>query len=117
MNAMYHFYPDDELIVIYRQAKNKQDQITIFADLCRTSKAQMRDYLQDLGCDMSGMKLRGRKPKPFDKARAEKLWEEGYTDPEIAEIMGETHARVYQWRHDNGYGGNGVGKRGGKTVL
>ena len=114
---MYQFFTDGEFITLYRQAKNKNEQITIFADLCGASKDEIREYLRGLGCDVPYPVRRRRMIKPFDKKLAEKLWEEGYTDPEIAEIMGETHARVYQWRHDNGYGGNGVGKRGGKTVL
>ena len=101
MNAMYHFYTDDELIVNYRQAKNKQDQITIFADLCGASKDEIREYLRGLGCDVPYPVRRRRMTKPFDKELTEKLWREGHTDPEIAEIVGASAVRIFQWRNEN----------------
>lgn len=40
----------------------------------------------------------GNHLKKWDKATALKLWEEGKTDPEIAEAVGVALNTVYQWR-------------------
>lgn len=96
-------YTPDELVTVYKQAKNSREQITILADLCCTTKAEMRELLEDLGCDVPPARCggRGRKVKPFDQEKALALWQAGKTDPEIAEAVGTYAQRIYLWRTAN----------------
>lgn len=61
-------YSDAEIAVMYRQAKNPRDQITIIADLCNRTKDQVEERLVALGCELPKMKKRfGQRVKPRNR--------------------------------------------------
>ena len=62
----------------------------------------MREYLRNLGCEIPVSHPKAKQGrKPFDRDLAEKLWQDGHTDPEIAEIVGASTTRIFQWRNEN----------------
>lgn len=94
---------DDEIIKMFRGAKDKQNQIEILADMNLVSKKEVCEKLQELGCDMTGIKAPkgktgGRKKEPIDELRAMELYQEGLDDLAIAEALGVSEYKIGKWR-------------------
>lgn len=96
---------DGEIAAMWRTCKNRNEQANILADLNMKSKAEVLEKLTELGCDLRGVKIPkakktgGAPPKPpMDELRAMELHQEGLDDLAISEALGESVARVKNWR-------------------
>ena len=102
--------PDDELTVMWRQAKDQREQVKILAELNGVSTAVMAERLTELGCQLPELPaawLRGVPPLKakdpiFDLDRARALFAEGKSDLEIAEMLGCSEYQFARWRRNNG---------------
>ena len=102
--------PDDELTVMWRQAKDQREQVKILAELNGVSTAVMAEKLRGLGCELPELPaswLRGvpplkEKSPGFDVDRARALFAEGKSDLEIAEMLGCSVDKFARWRTQNG---------------
>ena len=102
--------PDDELTVMWRQAKDQREQVKILAELNGVSTAVMAEKLTALGCQLPELPaawLRGVPPLKakdpiFDPDRARALFAEGKSDLEIAEMLGISVYAFATWRRKNG---------------
>ena len=102
--------PDDELTVMWRQAKDQREQVKILAELNGVSTAVMAEKLRGLGCELPELPaawLRGVPPLKakdpiFDMDRASALFAEGKSDLEIAEMLGCSEYQFARWRRKNG---------------
>ena len=102
--------PDDELTVMWRQAKDQREQVKILAELNGVSTAVMAEKLRGLGCELPELPaawLRGVPPLKakdpiFDLDRARALFAEGKSDLEIAEMLGISVYAFATWRRKNG---------------
>ena len=102
--------PDDELTVMWRQAKDQREQVKILAELNGVSTAVMAEKLTALGCQLPELPaawLRGVPPLKakdpiFDLDRARALFAEGKSDLEIAEMLGCSEYQFARWRRKNG---------------
>ena len=102
--------PDDELTVMWRQAKDQREQVKILAELNGVSTAVMAEKLTALGCQLPELPaawLRGVPPLKakdpiFDMDRARALFAEGKSDLEIAEMLGCSVTQFAVWRRKNG---------------
>lgn len=102
--------PDDELTVMWRQAKDQREQVKILAELNGVSTAVMAEKLTALGCQLPELPaswLQGVPPLKakdpiFDMDRARALFEEGKSDLEIAEMLGCSEYQFARWRCKNG---------------
>ena len=94
---------DDEIKTMFREAKDKDEQVKILADLNLVTKHQMFNKLKELGCDISGIrapkvKTGGRVKEPIDELRAKDLYNEGLDDLAISESLGCSVSKVSAWR-------------------
>lgn len=102
--------PDDELNVMWRQAKDQREQVKILAELNGVSTAVMAEKLTALGCQLPELPaswLQGVPPLKakdpiFDMDRARALFAEGKSDLEIAEMLGCSVTQFAVWRRKNG---------------
>ena len=102
--------PDDELTVMWRQAKDQREQVKILAELNGVSTAVMAEKLRGLGCELPELPsswLHGVPPLKakdpiFDMDRASALFAEGKSDLEIAEMLGISVYAFATWRRRNG---------------
>lgn len=102
--------PDDELTVMWRQAKDQREQVKILAELNGVSTAVMAEKLRGLGCELPELPaawLRGVPPLKakdpiFDLDSARALFAEGKSDLEIAEMLGCSEYQFARWRRKNG---------------
>lgn len=102
--------PDDELTVMWRQAKDQREQVKILAELNGVSTAVMAEKLRGLGCELPELPsswLHGVPPLKakdpiFDMDRARALFAEGKSDLEIAEMLGCSEYQFARWRRKNG---------------
>ena len=102
--------PDDELTVMWRQAKDQREQVKILAELNGVSTAVMAEKLRGLGCELPELPsswLHGVPPLKakdpiFDLDRARALFAEGKSDLEIAEMLGCSVTQFAVWRRKNG---------------
>lgn len=102
--------PDDELTVMWRQAKDQREQVKILAELNGVSTAVMAEKLTALGCQlpelpaswMHGVPPLKAKDPIFDLDRARALFAEGKSDLEIAEMLGCSEYQFARWRRKNG---------------
>ena len=102
--------PDDELTVMWRQAKDQREQVKILAELNGVSTAVMAEKLRGLGCELPelpaswlhGVPPLKEKDPIFDLDRARSLFAEGKSDLEIAEILGCSEYQFARWRRKNG---------------
>ena len=95
----------------YRQAKDKQAQIGILAELNLCGQAEIAAVLARGGEDVPTVETppaqvhRGHRRKgsrSWDTVRARALYDEGRTDQEIAKAVGVAPSTVLAWRRDNG---------------
>lgn len=94
---------DGEITAMFRDAKDKDEQVKILADMNLVTKNQMYNKLKELGCDMSGIreprvKTGGRVKEPIDELRAMELYNEGLDDLAISESLGCSLSKVSAWR-------------------
>lgn len=102
--------PDDELTVMWRQAKDQREQVKILAELNGVSTAVMAEKLRGLGCELPELPsswLHGVPPLKakdpiFDMDRARALFADGKSDLEIAEMLGCSVTQFARWRRKNG---------------
>ena len=102
--------PDDELTVMWRQAKDQREQVKILAELNGVSTAVMAEKLRGLGCELPELPsswLHGVPPLKakdpiFDMDRARALFAEGKSDLDIAEMLGCSVSQFAVWRRKNG---------------
>ena len=102
--------PDDELTVMWRQAKDQREQVKILAELNGVSTAVRAEKLRGLGCElpelpaswMHGAPPLKAKDPIFDMDRASALFAEGKSDLEIAEMLGCSVTQFAVWRRKNG---------------
>lgn len=90
---------DVEITKSYQDAKNKDEQVQILADLNVCSKDEMESRLVGLG-------LIQRDKNVFDYLRCAELYAEGNTDLQIAETLGEPIEKVRRWRRAKGFRSN-----------
>ena len=101
--------PDDELTVMWRQAKDQREQVKILAELNGVSTAVMAEKLRGLGCELPELPASWLKAAPlkekgpgFDMDRTRALFAEGKSDLEIAEMLGCSEYQFARWRRKNG---------------
>lgn len=102
--------PDDELTVMWRQAKDPREQVKILAELNGVSTAKMAEKLTSLGCQLPELPAEWMKGVPplkekdpiFDLDRARALFAEGKSDLEIADMLGCSEYQFARWRRKNG---------------
>lgn len=91
----------DEIVTSYRQARNRQTQIGVLADLNVCTRKEIRELLAEAGVlspPAPETAKKGGRPISFDAELARRLWAEGLTDAEIAEKLGIPVERLVRWR-------------------
>ena len=88
----------DEIVTSYRQAKNRQTQIGVLADLNVCTRKEIKDLLVEAGVLKAPPENKGGRPVTFDTELARRLWSEGLTDTEIAAQLGIPVVRFAKWR-------------------
>ena len=91
----------DEIVTSYRQARNRQTQIGVLADLNVCTRKEIRELLAEAGVlspPAPETAKKGGRPISFDAELAHRLWAEGLTDAEIAEKLGIPVERFAKWR-------------------
>lgn len=91
----------DEIVTSYRQARNRQTQIGVLADLNVCTRKEIRELLAEAGVlppPAPAAEKKGGRPLSFDEELARRLWAEGMTDAEIAEKLGIPVERLVRWR-------------------
>ena len=89
---------DSEIRTAYTQAKDKQNQIGVLADMNLVDQLEMERKLVELGLLTDS--------ESFDFTRCAQLYAEGKTDLEISEMLGEPKSRVVKWRKSKGFRAN-----------
>lgn len=94
---------DEEIRIMFHEAKDPAEQVKILADMNLVNKHQMFNKLKELGCDLSGIreprvKTGGRVKEPIDELRAMELYNEGLDDLAISESLGCSVSKVSAWR-------------------
>lgn len=94
---------DEEIRIMFHEAKDPAEQVKILADMNLVNKHQMFNKLKELGCDLSGIreprvKTGGRAKEPIDELRAKELYNEGLDDLAISESLGCSVSKVSAWR-------------------
>lgn len=88
----------DEIVTSYRQARNRQTQIGVLADLNVCTRKEIEDLLAEAGALKAPPEKKGGRPATFDTELARRLWSEGLTDTEIAAQLGIPVVRFAKWR-------------------
>lgn len=88
----------DEIVTSYRQARNRQTQIGVLADLNVCTRKEIKDLLAEAGVLEVPLENKGGRPMTFDTELARRLWSEGLTDTEIADQLGIPVVRFARWR-------------------
>nr|DAT60208.1 MAG TPA: Protein of unknown function (DUF2481) [Caudoviricetes sp.] len=88
----------DEIVTSYRQARNRQTQIGVLADLNVCTRKEIVDLLAEAGALKAPPEKKGGRPATFDTELARRLWSEGLTDTEIAAQLGIPVVRFAKWR-------------------
>ena len=88
----------DEIVTSYRQARNRQTQIGVLADLNVCTRKEIKDLLAEAGVLEVPPENKGGRPPTFDTELARRLWSEGLTDTEIASRLGIPVVRFAKWR-------------------
>lgn len=88
-----------EVRTMYKQAKNPEQMIGTLAELTDSTKTQMRAFL-------GVTKKKRTPPAKLDKEKAMELYQQMYTDREIANKLGAAKTTVYEWRKRNGLPSN-----------
>nr|DAY82855.1 MAG TPA: gamma delta resolvase [Caudoviricetes sp.] len=88
----------DEIVTSYRQARNRQAQIGVLADLNVCTRKEIKDLLAEAGALEAPLENKGGRPMTFDTELARRLWSEGLTDTEIAAQLGIPVVRFAKWR-------------------
>lgn len=88
----------EEIVTSYRQARNRQTQIGVLADLNVCTRKEIKDLLAEAGVLEVPLENKGGRPMTFDTELARRLWSEGLTDTEIAAQLGIPVVRFAKWR-------------------
>lgn len=88
-----------EVRTMYKQAKNQEQMIGTLAELTDSTKTQMREFL-------GVAKKKRTPPAKLDKEKAMELYQQMYTDREIANKLGAAKTTVSEWRKRNGLPSN-----------
>ena len=90
----------EEIVRHYQQAKDRDGDIQILADLNMTSREEICNILKAAGIELC---LRGPKTKSTFAAQIAPLYAQGLSDQTIAERVGCTTTTVRNWRKRNGF--------------
>ena len=88
----------DEIVTSYRQARNRQTQIGVLADLNVCTRKEIKDLLAEAGVLEAPLENKVGRSMTFDTELARRLWSEGLTDTEIALQLGIPVVRFARWR-------------------
>lgn len=95
---------DGDIAASFRQAKDPKKQVQVLADLNGVSRREMEEKLHQLGLALKPKprpeKRCHTRPPDFDELRAMELYNEGKSDPEIAEQLGVAKWKFGEWRRD-----------------
>jgi len=104
------YMKESEICLEYRQAKNKQKQISVLADMNACTQAEIIALLAKCGEQVeSGAGGRGAdtmKSQSWDTEKAMALYNEGKTDQQIAEAVFISDSMVGVWRRKQGLPAN-----------
>lgn len=90
---------EEEIVMMYREAKNPQEQIGILADLNACDKGRIKDILAKHDAQpRSAVKTEDTRTKKTNYADIRNLYNRGLTDREIAGKTGCTAYTVGIWR-------------------
>lgn len=93
---------NEEIVRHYRQAKVKEDDIQVLADLNVTTRDSIISILTEAGEEVKLPKDREREyPLKFDRVHAKELYDMGLDDRSIAKRLGIARSTVYKWRTKN----------------
>lgn len=95
------FMTDGEIITSFKQAKNKQTQVGVLAELNGCTRSAMRTKLAALGLidPPAPAPAPEKKEEPsFDWDKAREMFASGASDKEIAQALGCSAWRVGKWR-------------------
>jgi hypothetical protein len=95
---------NDKIIKEFMEAKDKNKQIGVLADLNCCSKADIKAILGDHILQVKPKKEYNRKPNVvsyFNSALAMELYNSGFTDTEISDKIHTTRHKVCIWRNSN----------------
>lgn len=90
--------PVEEIKTRYRDAKKKNEQIHILAQLNNCSPNEIREVLD---IPQFHPKPKKREYKPFDSVKAKELQGKGMSASEIAKEIGCSYQVVWKWLKDN----------------
>lgn len=108
-----YMYSDADIKELYEGARDKKMQIIILSQLCLVSYNEMLDKLVELQLMTNSERARLREPEPVEPINPEIIsskkqgrvaqyapyyYMRGYTDIEIARLIGCTHQTVAEWR-------------------
>ena len=112
------YMTDSEISVMYRQAKNPEEQVQILADLNGCRKRDMEIKLSELGLreppeEKPTQHAEDRMPVwvRIDGEEIRSLYEQGLTDIAIAKALGHSLYAVERWRKDKRLPRNGVDRK------
>lgn len=82
-----------EILRAYRQGKDKQQMLTVLADLCLCRREDIRELLAQLGETPPP-----RRPPTHSREEAERALGSGKSDRQLALELGVSRGTVYRWR-------------------
>jgi len=103
--------PRHEWPIFYRQSADKQYAIRVLADVTLLPRKAIEDALIADGCAVK----RRKQYKPdgrLDTDKALELYQQGMTDPQIAQRVGVDKTTVWRWRINNRLPCNDYARKG-----
>ena len=111
---------NEEIARHFRLSMDKQQDISVLAQLNNCGEMEICRILTDEGENVPKSRRKqysNRKPyTPMHETTVRRLYEEGRTDAEIAEISGSAVSTIKKWRRDHGLPANANGKANGSKL-
>lgn len=128
--ALHLYMSEDEILMMYRQAKNQYEQVSILAQLNACSRRQMEDWFFDHGItikeptkeekyNVSFMGGENRRRRSAEECDIEygPYYKQGWSDGDIARQVGVHPNAIKAWRKVRQLPPNRSVGRGKKTTM
>ena len=96
---------DQDICLLYKEAKHKKRQIRILSDLTLMSPLKIKEILQKHGFNVNNLPNTGKGAccRAWYDEKAQRLYDMGVDVKRIADIIGITLTMAKEWHYRNGY--------------